>query len=357
LGGLFASASAVPAHAVTLPEDKAETLVHRYSGGGVVADGPAILVRKRVADQVSLSGQLYVDMVSNASVDVVTTASPFRETRKAWELGSVAVVRDSTLSLNLSRSSEPDYQADAFSLDVASETFGGMTTVSLGFTRGADQVGKKGVTGWIDQALHWQYRAGITQVLSPRWLVSLNAETVADSGLLGSPYRVARVFGAAVPERTPRTRGSRALKLRSLTDTSDWLAGSSLRAEVRSYQDNWSVRATTFELGLAKTLPRGLLLDASLRSHRQGQALFYNDNAPSETRYLSRSRQLSAYTSTGLGARISYTWPGLPSGYGLALSAGYERKRSRYPDFTDLRTQRPYAEDANVFQAGLSATF
>ena len=58
-----------------------------FNGGGVAASGPALLVRKSIADTVSLTGTLYVDMVSNASIDVVTTASPFRETRgppTAW---------------------------------------------------------------------------------------------------------------------------------------------------------------------------------------------------------------------------------------------------------------------------------
>ena len=44
--------------------------------------------------------------------------------------------------------------------------------------------------------------------------MSLNVETLADDGYLASPYRVARAFGAAVPERTPLTRTGRAVKVR-----------------------------------------------------------------------------------------------------------------------------------------------
>ena len=113
LGSLMATGTA--AHAATLPEDKAEILLHSYDGGGVKATGPALLVRKSLADKVSLQAQYYVDAVSNASIDVVTTASPFRETRKAWDFTAEAVVRDSTLTASVSRSREPDYQADAAS--------------------------------------------------------------------------------------------------------------------------------------------------------------------------------------------------------------------------------------------------
>ena len=48
----------------------------------------------------------------------------------------------------------------------------------------------------------------MTQILTPRWLMSANFEAISDDGYLGSPYRVARVFGAAVPERNPRTRSA-----------------------------------------------------------------------------------------------------------------------------------------------------
>ena len=74
--------------------------------------GPALLVRKSLADRVSLSAQYYVDAVSNASIDVVTTASPFKETRKAWDFSAQTVVRDGTLTLGGSRSTEPDYTAN-----------------------------------------------------------------------------------------------------------------------------------------------------------------------------------------------------------------------------------------------------
>ena len=182
------------AKAIELPENRAEGLYHLYKGGGVTADGPALLVRKSIADKVSLSGSYYVDAVSNASIDVVTTASPFKETRKAYEFGIDTLVRDSIVSATVSRSKEPDYIADAASLDVSHEVFGGMTTVSLGFTRASDRVGKResGVVNWLDEAHHWQYRLGLTQILTPQWRVGYIAaapelaQRFIDTKLLGT---------------------------------------------------------------------------------------------------------------------------------------------------------------------------
>jgi hypothetical protein len=358
--GLLGSAlagSAAPTGAAVLPEDRAEITYHVYDGGGVKATGPALLLRKSIADRVSLSAGYYVDAVSNASIDVVTYASPFSERRTAVDAGMDWLVRDSTLSLSYNRSTEPDYIAEGAGFDVATEVYGGMTTVSLGFTRSRDLVGQKLAVGWIDRATHWQYRAGITQILTPRWLVSLNAEAVSDEGFLGSPYRAARVFGAFIPERNPRTRTSRAIKLRSINDTHALWSRSSLRAEYRYYWDTWDVKAHTVELGVAKHVQQRFIVEGSLRRYTQDKALFYSDNAQVETVFVSRNRQLSTFNTTAFGAKLTYTWPGMPAGTDLRLTASLERKQFRFTDFTDLRTGQPYSYDANVVQVVVSGTF
>ncbi len=354
LPGLVATGSAVGA---VLPQDKAELIYHRYEGGGVVADGPALLVRKNLADRVSVSAQYYVDAVSNASIDVVTTASPFKETRNAVDVGADWLVRDTLLSLSLGRSREPDFLVEAMGADATHEVFGGMTTVSLGFGRSRDQVGQKGTEGWIDEATRWQYRAGVTQILTPRWLASLNVEAMSDHGFLGSPYRAARVFGAAVPERLPRTRTSRAVKLRVSGDTGNLVARSALFAEYRYYWDTWDIRAHTTEVGASKYLGESFLVDAALRLYSQNKALFYSDNADSETLFVTRNRQLSTFDSSSFTLRATWSLPGQTLGMDLKLTGAWELKRFRFKDFSDLRTGQPYSYDANVFQVFMSSTF
>ncbi|MEO5843514.1 MAG: DUF3570 domain-containing protein, partial [Caldimonas sp.] len=200
LGGLLGVAGA---RAADLPENKAEALFHSYTGGGVKAFGPALLVRKSIFDKVSLTGTYYVDAVSNASIDVVTTASPYRETRHEFGLSADYVYRDAQITFGVMTSREPDYIANTGSIDVTQEVFGGMTSIAFGFTRVSDTVKKRYSPEFLDAAKHWQYRLGATQILTTRWLMSANFETLSDDGFLGSPYRVARVFGATVPERNP----------------------------------------------------------------------------------------------------------------------------------------------------------
>lgn len=342
------------AGAVTLPEDRAEALFHVYDGGGVTATGPALLVRKSLFDKVSLTGSYYVDMVTNASIDVVTTASKFKEKRTEYGLGLDYAYRDALLNLSVSSSKEPDYQADGFSIDAAQEVFGGMTTINLGYSRGKDQVGKKGDFGFFDYAKHWRYRVGATQILSPRWLASANFEAVSDEGFLGSPYRAARVFGAAVPERNPRTRSSRSIKFASVAEVMPRVA---IQGSYRYFYDTWDIKAHTIEGGASRYVGESFLIDAYLRYYKQNHALFYSDNAAAETTYISRNRQLSTFNSIGAGAKVTYVYRQVPGKYEIKGHLNYEYVQYKFSDFTDIRTGSPYSHGAHLLQLMVTGTF
>jgi hypothetical protein len=355
LAGLLGSLLAVgSARAIDLPEDRADAMLHIYDGGGVRATGPAILVRKKLAERVSLSGSYYVDKVSNASIDVVTTASPYKESRKEYTVGADYVYRDAQITLSTSKSTEPDYVASGTNLDLTQEVFGGLTSVSLGFTRGTDEVGKRNSPGFNENARHWKYRFGLTQILTPRWLMSANFEALSDDGYLGSPYRSARVFGAFVPERNPRTRSGRAIKFRSINDLG---SRSALRAEYRYYFDTWDIKAHTAEIGTSRYFGDAWLADGFLRYYTQGKALFYSDNAQSETAYVSRNRQLGSFNSIGLGAKVAYNWLQVPGKYDIKANASYQMLRFKFKDFTDLRDGQLYGYNAHIVQLFVSATF
>ena len=352
LGGVLATGHA---EATDLPEDRADVMYHAYTGGGVTATGPAVLVRKNIADTFSLSASYYVDAVSNASIDVVTTASRYHEERIEKAGGLDYVYEDALISLAASNSHEPDYNADSASLDVAQDFFGGMTTLNLGYTRGWDTVGKHNDPSFSQKADHWQYRLGATQILTPRWYVSANLEAIADTGFLASPYRAARVFGAAVPERDPSTRASRAVALRAVGSLD---ADSAVRAEYRYFWDTWDIRANTVELGYSRYVQqRRWLLDGYLRYYRQNHASFYSNNFTTEMTYMSRNRQLSSFHSLGVGVKATYTALRVPAKYEIKLNGALERLRFQYNDFTDIRTGQAYGFDANVLELFVSATF
>jgi hypothetical protein len=353
-GGVLAAGQA---EAVDLPEDRADLMYHSYIGGGVVADGPAVLVRKSIGDDFSLSGSYYVDTVSNASIDVVTTASPYHEQRVETGVGAQYVHRDSLISVGATRSKEPDYTADSASIDVSQDMLGGMTTVKLGYTRGWDTVGKHDDPAFSEPAEHWQYRLGVTQILTPRWLASMDLEAISDEGYLGSPYRVVRVFGAAAPEVDPSTRTSRAATVRAVGAIG---ADGAVRGDYRYFWDTWGIHANTLEIGYDQHVEQRWLLDGNLRYYTQNHAVFYSDDFTSVMTYMSRNRQLSTFHDIGAGLKATYSAYKLPGRLDIKFSAAYQRMHFQYDDFTDLRPGRNgqlYSFYANVAELFVSASF
>jgi hypothetical protein len=354
LGSLLGVLAPGAARAVDLPGDKAEALVHSYTGGGVNANGPAFLFRKSILDKVSLAGTYYMDAVSNASIDVVTTASPYHEVRHEFGLSADYVYRDAQITLGAMTSHEPDYIANTGNIDVTQEVFGGMTTVAFGFSKASDKVGKKNSPEFSDTARHWQYRFGLTQILTSRWLASLNFDAISDDGYLGSPYRSARVFGAFVPERNPRTRSSRAAKIKLVGDLGTFGA---VNVGYRYFTDTWDIKAHTVEAGYSRYFGQAWLADIFARYYTQTHANFYSDNAVTETVFVSRNRQLSTFNDMGIGGRLSYDLRKVPGRYDVKLIGTYEYTRYKFKDFTDVRTGELYGYAANIVQVYLSATY
>ncbi len=130
------------AHASVLPEDRADVLYHLYTGGGVDIDGPSVLVRKQVGKSTSFVGNYYLDMVSSASIDVVTTASPYSEERKQWSLGMDYLRGNTTVRAGYTSSVESDYDASTYNISISQDMFGGLTTLTMSYALGDDIVTK-----------------------------------------------------------------------------------------------------------------------------------------------------------------------------------------------------------------------
>jgi Protein of unknown function (DUF3570) len=111
------------------------------------------------------------------------------------------------------------------------------------------------------------------------------------------------------------------------------------------------------ELGYSRHVGNGWLVDGWTRYYTQSAALFYSDNATSETTYISRNRQLSDFNNVGLGARLSYTVKSVPGRYEVKASGSYEFLRFNYDDFTDLRNGQAYSFNAHLLQLLVTATF
>lgn len=346
----------MPAHTAVLPDDRADSMYHSYQGGGVTVDGPAFLVRKDIADKFSVSGSYYADTISSASIDVVATASPYSERRDEWGVGVDYARNDAILNLSYLTSEESDYWADTLDINLSQEVFGGMTTLGMGFSRGWDDVGRSD-NSFRDVIDRYQYRLGLSQVLTKNLIVNIDYEGITDEGFLNNPYRYARVLNAFVPERYPRTHTSNAIAIRAIQHL-PWKG--SARADYRYSRDTWDLAAHTFEISYNQYLKTRWLGEWRYRYYSQNAASFYSDNFQSELNFMARDKELSAFTSHTLGAKISYILLQKESINLIdkaTVHIGYDFMTFNYDNFTDIRNGQLYEFNAHVLQFIFSAWY
>jgi len=355
-----------------LPDDRADLMYHSYDGGGVTIDGPSLLVRKKFAEKYAVSASYYVDMVSSASIDVITTASPYDEERTQYGAGFEYLRGKVTYAATFSNSSENDYNADTASVSISQDMFGDLTTVALYFTRGWDDVTRRGDATFADTVDRRLYGVTVSQVATKNLILGLSFETITEEGFLNNPYRQVRFVDpdaalgyAYEAERYPRTRTGNALALRAR-----WYLPyrAALQADYRFYSDTWDINASTAEVAYTHPLDDEWTFDVHYRFYTQNTAEFYSDLFPREDfqNFLARDKELAAMQSHSLGFGVAYEFK--PARFEFlgkaAINLKYDRIRFEYDDFRDLRTagvapgtEPLYQFDADVIRLLFSGWF
>jgi len=296
--------------AAVLPEDRTEVLYHRYDGGGVTIDGPSVLVRKDIANKVSVWGNYYMDFVTSASPDVLSQGSPYTEERTETGAGIDYLRGRTTMSLSISQSSESDYDAETVGFGISQEFFGDLSTISLNYSQGNDTVKQNGTPEFSEPAHHQRFGVGWTQILSKSWIMAVNAETVLDEGFLNNPYRSVRFLTNTgnvgfQKERYPSTRNSDAYAIRSMY----YLPyRASLRAEARYFTDSWGITANNYELRYIHPYKDQFIFEAKVRTYSQSQASFYSDLFPhiEAQNFLASDKEMSEFSDLAIGLGVSY---------------------------------------------------
>lgn len=357
----------LPLFAAVLPDDRADLMYHAYNGGGVEVSGPSLLVLKKLGQSAAVTGNYYVDAVSSASIDVVTTASPYTEERTEKSLGLQYLAGKSNMSMGYTNSEENDYTANSAHLDISQSMFGDLTTVTLGYSYGWDEVGKTDDPTFSEKADRQQYRLGMSQILTRDWIVDLSYEAITDEGYLHNPYRSVRYLDTTSlkgysyePEQYPFTRTSNSVSVRSKFYLPYRAA---LSAGYRFFNDTWGIQAHTLELGYTHPWKERWLFDLKYRYYTQGHADFYSDLFPraQAQNFLARDKELSAFTSHSIGFGASYEflrgWKSIDRG---TLNMGYDHILFSYDDFRDLTVNAAPGEEplyefsADVFRLYMS---
>ncbi len=361
-----------------LPEDRADVMYHYYNGGDITVEGPSVLIRKKVGDNLSFTVNYYEDMISSASIDVKLSASPYHEKRTQWSGGVDYLHGKSTYSAGAITSKEPDYKANTIYFSLSQDMFGDLTTLSLGYRRGWDQIYRDiKVNGDIvndptfhERADHRGYSLGLSQILTRNTIANFNYELLTDQGYLANPYRKIRYLspgqgeGFTLADQVyPNTRTSNAASL-SLKHYLPWHA--SVTGQYRFFRDTWGIVANTFEVDYTQPW-HSWVFDGSLRYYKQNAADFYSDLFPRADyqNFMARDRELAAFTTYTVGAGVAYQFPH----YGWApwvsrssLNLHVEHFLAKYSDFRDALLAPEYGAgneplyqlNANVFTVFLS---
>ena len=355
-----------------LPDDRADLMYHYYDGGGVTIDGPSLLVRKKFAEKYAINASYYVDMVSSASIDVITTASPYEEERNQYGVGFEYLRGKVTYAASFSNSSENDYNADTANLSISQDMFGDLTTVTLFFTRGRDDVTRRGDATFADKVDRRIYGIDVSQIATRNLILGMAFETITEEGFLNNPYRQVRFLDPQAAlgysyeaERYPGTRTGNAISLRGRWHLPYRAA---LEGDYRFYTDTWDILGHTAEVSYTQPLDDEWTFDVHARFYTQNSAEFYSDLYPRENfqNFLARDKELASMTSTTLGVGVAYEFkPGRIQFLNkAALNLRFDRIHFDYDDFRDLRvtgvapgTEPFYSFDADVIRFFFSGWF
>jgi hypothetical protein len=242
----------------------------------------------------SVSGRYLVDVVSAASADIVSTASPpFVEVRHAGTLDAEYKPHDFGVGVNSAVSFEPDYTSVMGGATVTKDLFDKNLTLLVGYSHLHDIAGRSGTpfsvfSRTLDRDA---IKAGMTVVVNRATVLSVVADALIEYGDPSKPYRYVPLFapGVVVPvgatvaevnqlrlseralEQLPLSRDRYALSMR-------WahrFLRSTLRLDQRAYIDTWGLKATTTDARWLFDLARRFELGPHLRFYGQTPVDFW----------------------------------------------------------------------------------
>jgi hypothetical protein len=259
---------------------------------------------ENVTEGISVHGHYLVDVVSAASVDIVSTASGrWNEVRQAGGLEGTYKPRDTGITVASAVSDEPDYLAFSAGGQVTHDFNEKNSTLLLGYGYGHDTVGYHGTpfSVFSHTVQSSTISLALTQVVNRSTVASLAVEGAIETGDSSKPYRYIPLFSAAEAARVPNgasvayvtaarlpERPTEQLPLnRQRYSASGRLAhrfdGSTLRAEERVYVDSWLLLASSTDLRWIFGISRRVQLWPHLRVHAQNEVSFWRRAYVSES--------------------------------------------------------------------------
>jgi hypothetical protein len=269
-------------------------------------------------------------------VDIVTSATHFKDTRHQVS-GGFGLTRDNTkLSATYSYGTEADYRSNGFSVQSGTSFLQKNTELTLAYGRGFDRVCTSAFAdsdgpsvktpldsskGCFTKAANRasrkvdldNFQAGWTQTWTPVLATQLVLYGALQHGFLENPYRsvVIAPAGDQALENHPDNR----LRLAAALRAKYYLRPlrMAFTAGGRLYRDTWDILGQTYELEAERYVWPDLRLMAHARYYTQTEALFWSDDytggEPQDGprgQYWTGDRELSPLSSYLLGGRFVF---------------------------------------------------
>ena len=308
----------------------------------------------------NVGGHFLIDIVSAASPDLVSEASPpFHETRLAY--GGNAGYKPGLygVSINANYSDEPDYHSATVGGAITADLNDKLTTPRLSYSYSWDKIGRgpnnflsdlytDGLKGTLDTH---EIEASVSFVLSPTSILLIGGTAQFERGDQSKPYRYVPVFdpvavapfvpvGATIDlvnrvrlpprplEQLPTERDRYAIGGRFNKRIT---SNSTLRIEERLYYDTWQTKASSTDARYMVDLSKHLRVWPHVRFHGQSNANFYHlaysgfvdqNGTLILPTYRSGDRELAPLITVtgGGGSRIALGNPEGEIQYGVTLS-------------------------------------
>jgi hypothetical protein len=301
----------------------------------------------------SLGAQVALDVMTGASptgarpsggIQTITTPSGNTKTVSAGEL-PVSSFKDTRGAVDLDwqqpigavfgaatgghYSLEKDYQSIGVTEKFSLETLHRLVTLSVGggynrdavFPVGGTPVGltANGERTGVDRNSKevTSLMAGVSRVLSRRWLVGINASRSDERGYLTEPYKVVSVVEPATQEpltHLTELRPSTRQRTDLLASSVYHLSRDILYVSYRYYWDDWGLRSHTLDLKYRAELGN-TFIQPHLRAYTQTAADFFTlglaNGAPLPA-FASSDQRLAHFNSLTAGLTYGFRLPGYP---------------------------------------------
>ena len=241
----------------------------------------------------------------------------FTDDRHGVELGYAHSIDPNTrLSLGVAGSNERDYRSGSVNVGVSRVLFGKNTTLSLSGNLEFDSARPRygvptpltpmsGILKGPSQSKKViSVVAGITQVITRRWLVQANYSYGSGQGYQTDPYKIVSVVSASTGaplqylyESRPRSRIRQSVYLASKVSIGSMVTDVSFRY----YHDSWKIDAVTAEASETIPIGRSFYIEPEFRYYHQSAASFFAYYLPGNAalpRYASSDGRLARFSAT-----------------------------------------------------------